>query len=246
MFPQHIFGNDDGDDKTIEDFQFRKSKAHAQRDAYRTFMSDNFSPEYKSQHHETKTCLSINLFTKEYNIQQFEDVIEDGWRITKGKIKKDHDPAHDQVFKDENFDLLEFYDTQNEPEVLVMVPCPEFKALQLFLKAYDLNPLLMLNLRDTSHSCQMMAYVSPRMNKFKLNNEDGLKPPYESQYINLSMRDSLDQSKLRVVKLVISTVNRKIFVFYNHNKTFFEIFTQMKNYFQLTHSKNPEFLKSSV
>jgi hypothetical protein len=26
MFPEHIFGNDDGNDKTIEDFQFRVDK----------------------------------------------------------------------------------------------------------------------------------------------------------------------------------------------------------------------------
>jgi len=39
------------------------------------------------------------------------DVVEDGWRITKEKIKKDHDPANEAVFKDENFDLLEFYGT---------------------------------------------------------------------------------------------------------------------------------------
>lgn len=28
MFPEKIYGNDDGNDATIEDFQFRRSKSH--------------------------------------------------------------------------------------------------------------------------------------------------------------------------------------------------------------------------
>lgn len=61
----------------------------------------------------------------------------------------------------------------------------------------------------------------------------------------MTLRDSLDQAKLRVVKILVATVNRKMFVFYNHNQTFIDIFNQMKSYFQLTHTIDPDFLKSS-
>jgi len=59
----------------------------------------------------------------------------------------------------------------------------------------------------------------------------------------MSLRSNLDQAKLYNIKILHVTVNRKIFVFYNHNQTFIDIFNQLKTFFELTHTTNPDFLK---
>jgi len=59
----------------------------------------------------------------------------------------------------------------------------------------------------------------------------------------MSLRSNLDQAKLFNIKILHTIVNRKMFVFYNHNQNFIDIFNQLKTYFQLTLTTNPDFLK---
>lgn len=124
-----------------------------------------------------------------------------------------------------------------------MIPCPDHKTLQLLLKAYDLNPLLMLNLRDVSHSCQAMTYVSPRRNKCKKSLETHI--PFEVVYTNLSMRDTFNQAKQKVVKIVHAIVNRKIFIFYNRQTVFDEIFDCFEKQFGFRQKYSTSFMQQT-
>ena len=59
-------------------------------------------------------------------------------------------------------DLLTHYETQDENEVCILMPIPP-KELQLALiQAFDLNPLLQLELRHAFNDCVASSFVSPR------------------------------------------------------------------------------------
>lgn len=76
-----------------------------------------------------------------------------------------------------------------------------------------------------------MTYVSPRRNKFEKSLNKHI--PFEVVYTNLSMRDPFNQAKQRVVKIVNAVVNRKVFIFYNNQTVFEEVFDDLKKYFGL-------------
>ena len=88
-------------------------------------------------------------------------------------------------------------------------------------RAYDLNPLLQLELQHAFTSCHSNSFINPRQNK-----EQRLqvtKTAYESQFINVSIRDKVKLEKLRVVKVVHAFIHRRMFIFYQKPQMFSDL-----------------------
>lgn len=58
------------------------------------------------------------------------------------------------------------------------------------------------------------AYVSPRRNKDRCEKHE--KAIYESFFLNIAMRDSLNFDKMRVVKVIHAMVHKRVFIFYQN------------------------------
>ena len=64
--------------------------------------------------------------------------------------------------------MLEHYKTEDENEVVIMMPVPQKNDQMQLIRAYDLNPLIYLELQHSYLFCHTNAFVSPRRNKLKV------------------------------------------------------------------------------
>jgi plasmid maintenance system antidote protein VapI len=61
--------------------------------------------------------------------------------------------------------LLKFYGTELEEERAILMPVPTPEEQIRLLKAYDLNPLIQLELQHSYELCTTNSFVSARKNK---------------------------------------------------------------------------------
>ena len=107
------------------------------------------------------------------------------------------------------------------------IPSPE-DQLKL-LKAYDLNPLVQLELQHSYELCTTNSFVSSRKNKQQRSkNQPAV---YESSFLNIALRDMGKLEKLRVIKVVHALIHRKMFIFYQKQQMLIDISDMLINVF---------------
>jgi len=84
------------------------------------------------------------------------------------------------------------------------------------MKAFDINPLISLEMQHNYTGCFTSSYVNPRLNKEIRN----AKAVNESLFINIALRDRIHILKLRVIKVVHAFIHRKVFIFYSRENIF--------------------------
>ena len=84
----------------------------------------------------------------------------------------------------------------------------ERDSLTQLLRAYDLNPLLQLDMQHNYKLCAVNSFVAPRQNKVRLGDQRA-----ETLFFNVSMRDACFH-KIKVIKVVHAVCRRKLFIFY--------------------------------
>ena len=72
-------------------------------------------------------------------------------------------------------------------DVAILMPMPSLESWEKIRRAYDLNPLIRLELLPSYETCHTNAFVNPQHNKTVLSR--GVRESYEAQFINLAVRD---------------------------------------------------------
>jgi len=80
------------------------------------------------------------------------------------------------------------------------MPVPSYDKQMELIRAFDLNPLIQLELLHKQMACFSECFVSPRQNKqFRTSDE---KPAFESIIFNVAIRDTVVIEKMRVLKVI--------------------------------------------
>ena len=74
---------------------------------------------------DPNTCIYFDLTNKSYEVKQQDEVIADGWRVTKNKLKVDLVEGKTQPTNGN--DLLSYYDTHGEKDCAVLMPVPSYE-----------------------------------------------------------------------------------------------------------------------
>ena len=106
------------------------------------------------------------------------------------------------------------------------------------IRAYDLNPLIYLELQHSYLFCHTNAFVSPRRNKLKVFPKE--KQMNESQFYNIAIRDDEEKDKLRVVKVIHAIINKRIFIFYQKPQIFKQLSSMIIKVFNFKFTENQE------
>jgi hypothetical protein len=81
--------------------------------------------------------------------------------VTKNKIQADIN-GEDENINNKYLDLLSFYKAENEHEVAILMAVPTIEEQLQLCRAYDLNPLIQLEMQHSYTSCHTSSFVNPR------------------------------------------------------------------------------------
>lgn len=168
-------------------------------------------------------ALRIDLRTKKYEAKKWEAILAEGLGI---EPESKAPTTVEQDFRE----ILGVETEAEESEVAIIMRMPDQQEDTLaLLKAYNLNPLIELELAHQYTTCHANSFISPSLNKDH-NTADVCSTSHEqqhivteSQFLNIAVRDKDKLEKLRVTKVVHAFLHKKVFIFYQKPQQFQDI-----------------------